>query len=168
MPGASRTSSVDSADVIASGFSRSTCFPARNAAAVCSKWNRLGVVRCTAETESSRSSSPNDSYPRGRPSQSAAAFDFSGDEPTMPVTCTPARRRPSTWTGPMNPVPTTAAERLSIRELIGVFRVRESQTGSGRGGCGTRTGRLGRAYAPTTTGNRLRDNRSRRLPMPGT
>jgi hypothetical protein len=45
----------------------------------------------------------------GSPSRSAAACDFSPVEPTMPAMFMPARRSLSTCTGPMNPVPTTAA-----------------------------------------------------------
>ena len=116
-----RTKSAVSEEVIASGFSHSTCLPARSTAAACAKCKRFGVARCTESTAGSASTSSSVVYPRGKPSCSAARCDLSGDEPTIPATCTPARRNPSTCTGPMNPVPTTTAESRFSPRVIAVY-----------------------------------------------
>ena len=49
------------------------------------------------------------SYPIASPRRSAAPRDLSTVEPRIPATAIPARRKASTWTGPINPVPITAA-----------------------------------------------------------
>src|SRR5438552_4908611 len=49
------------------------------------------------------------SYGSGSGTEAPFARARSGDEPTTPATSTPSRRSASTWTTPMNPVPTTAA-----------------------------------------------------------
>jgi hypothetical protein len=54
--------------------------------------------------------------------QKQTRWDFASVDPRMPTTRCPSRRIASTWTGPMNLVPATAApigrmERLSLSKL---------------------------------------------------
>ncbi len=52
---AMRTSSADSAEVVASGFSHTTCLPAATIRLTCGKWSAFGEVTWTTSTRSSAS-----------------------------------------------------------------------------------------------------------------
>src|SRR6266566_3265819 len=65
---ASSTSSADSLEVVASGFSHTTCLPASIAAFACSWWRWFGEVMCTTSTRGSSSIAWKLAYTGGRPS----------------------------------------------------------------------------------------------------
>src|SRR4029079_15389883 len=109
VPAASSTRLADSSAFIANGCSQTTCLPARRAAAAWSAGRSFGEVTWTTSTASSASSSSSETYAFGTPRASARAAPRSGVLPRTPSTFTPIRRRASTCTVPMTPVPITAA-----------------------------------------------------------
>src|SRR3954451_23765790 len=111
---AAATSWRDSSGVIASGFSQTTWRPAPRISSVCGKCRSFGEVTWTTSTPRSRRRSWSELYARATPRVAARAAPRSGLLPRTPRTCTPTRRRASTWTVPMNPVPMTAAPMSAI------------------------------------------------------
>ena len=113
------TSSAVSFEVMASGFSHSTCLPPSIAAFAISKCSLFGVPMCTDSTALSSSSSFSERYAFGAPIASANFVDSASETPRTPTTSHPARRSASACTPPMKPAPTTATPIRAMRSSCG-------------------------------------------------
>src|SRR5262245_49050075 len=105
---ASRTSRVTAAASRLTGFSTSTCLPARSAASACSTWRRVGESTNTASTSSSASNSSSDPKTRHDHSAARLARRSASISNTPTNRAAPDRPTAAPWSSETMPAPTNA------------------------------------------------------------